>query len=160
MGTFQVTISASVKLNEEYLAIVLLDRVANEFLSEKKAFKLTSEGQKEPAMKRAWNRAFQAEGTSSREAHAVGKWELLSGKVVRGPTTSLVFHCLLTHGAHFPSSSRLRSLPSSFYIQSTFSHQHDSSLPCSFSLLCNSSGPLMASLPCHVWIHLINPSKH
>lgn len=106
MGTFQVTISASVKLNEEYLAIVLLDRVANEFLSEKKAFKLTSEGQKEPAMKRAWNTAFQAEGTSSREAHAVGKWELLSGKVVRGPTTSLAFHCLLTHGAHFPSSSR------------------------------------------------------
>lgn len=61
------------KLNEEHLAIILLDRVAREFLSEKKAFELTSEGQKEPAVERAWNRAFQAEGTSSRKARAVGK---------------------------------------------------------------------------------------
>ena len=160
MVTFQIIISASVKWNEEHLANVLLDRVAREFLSEKKAFELTSEGQKERAMERAWNRAFQAEGTSSREARALVQWELMSAMVVRGPTTSLAFHCLLTHGAHSSSFSRLGSLLSYFYIQFTFSHQHDSTLPCSFSLLRNSSGPLMTSLSCLVCIHLINPSKH
>lgn len=71
--TFQITVSASVKLDGERLEILLLDRVAGEFLSQEMAFELTSEGQKEPAMERAWTKSFQAEGRASTEAGAVGK---------------------------------------------------------------------------------------